>query len=150
MYLVLNFKLLIVGDGNLMGSVKKLIKIDKLSKKIELVGWVNNPKKYYLQSKILVLPTFFESFGNVLVEAIHYKLACIATKRSGGPDEILANGKYGYLFKKESSQDLQKKIEYCIEKNNIREKKIKLATKSLKRFSISKNLNDYYKVLNRI
>lgn len=141
------FKLIIVGDGNYAKYLKLLIKSEGLKNKVHMTGWISSPKKYYLKSKILVLPTLFEAFGNVLVEAMHYNLACIASKNSGGPDEILANGKYGFQFKKNDIYDLKNKIDYCINNKTITKNKIALAKKSLNKYSKFKNLNKYYELI---
>ena len=53
--------------------------------------------EYYKTSKLFVLPSLYEGFGNSLVEAMSFGVPCISTSNSGGPKEILCNGKYGYL-----------------------------------------------------
>ena len=40
----------------------------------------------------------WEGFGNVLVEALFYKLPIISTNCLYGPNEILKKGKYGKLI----------------------------------------------------
>ena len=64
--------------------------------------------KFYIQAEIFVLPSFFEGFGNSLVEAMYYQTSCIATSKSGGPNEILGYGKYGSLIKNNDIEDLKK------------------------------------------
>ncbi len=142
-----NYKLLIVGDGSYKKDLKLFVKSEKLSNRISFVGWVNNPQQYYCKSKILVLPTLFEAFGNVLVEGMHSGVACIATRNSGGPDEILANGKYGYQFEKNNFNDLKEKINFCILNKEITNNKILLAKKSLAKYSTLKSLDRYYRVI---
>jgi GalNAc-alpha-(1->4)-GalNAc-alpha-(1->3)-diNAcBac-PP-undecaprenol alpha-1,4-N-acetyl-D-galactosaminyltransferase len=53
----------------------------------------------YKTSKIFVLPSIYEGLGNVLIEALNYSRACIASDCEHGPSEILMNGKNGYIFK---------------------------------------------------
>tara|TARA_B110000444_G_scaffold238624_1_gene252359 strand:+ start:225 stop:1319 length:1095 start_codon:yes stop_codon:yes gene_type:complete len=144
------FKLMIVGDGDFMKDLKLLIKSEGLKKKIILTGWINNPTKIYSKSKILVLPTLFEAFGNVLIEGMNHNLVCIASKNSGGPDEILSNGKYGFLFKKNDHYDLKNKIELCINNQKLTNLKIKLAKRNLYKYSKIKNLYKYYKLFKSI
>tara|TARA_Y100000591_G_scaffold124883_1_gene106715 strand:+ start:163 stop:1245 length:1083 start_codon:yes stop_codon:yes gene_type:complete len=143
-----SYKLLIVGDGDYMNDLKLLINSEGLEKRVILTGWTKNPKKYFLKSKIFVLPTHFEAFGNVIVEAMHYNLISIVTKNSGGPDEVLLNGKYGFQFKKNDIYELNKKIEFCINNEKFIQNKINLAEKSLSRFSKTKSLKKYYSLLN--
>ena len=143
----LNYKLVLVGSGSYEQTLKKKISILKLTKKVLFVGWKKNPTKYYLISKVLVLPSYFEGFGNVLVEAIHCNLPCIATKNSGGPDEILGNGKYGMLYKSNDAEDLKRKIIASIKNSKDKNKLVKLAKKSLQRFDYDNCLKEYSKII---
>ena len=65
---------------------------------MRLFNWTDNLKNFYLNSKVFILPSYFEGFGNVLIEALSYSLPCISVKNDG-PKEILNNGKYGLLIK---------------------------------------------------
>ena len=151
-YMLRNYdlKLILVGDGDYINHIKKKVKIYNLEHKIEFTGWKKNPANYYLKSKVLVLPSFFEGFGNVLIEAMSYKIPCIAAKNSGGPDEILGNGKFGYMFSSNNKLDLKKKILLCFNQNRSVKRKIYLASKSLKRFSLKKCIASYHNVISSI
>lgn len=140
-------KLIILGDGDYK---KKLISLTNklgIEKKIIFKGWIKNPEKYYKQSSIFILPTLYEGFGNVLVEAMNYNLVCLSTLKSGGPDEILENGKNGFLFKKNDIDQLKDKINLCLTKKKIVDQKLKNAKNSLKRFNKKKIINKYFKTL---
>lgn len=82
-----------------------------------------------------------------MVEAIHHNLPCIATKNSGGPDEILGNGKYGMLFDLNNADDLKRKILLLIKDRKYKNKIVKSAKKSLNRFTFKNCLKEYSKVL---
>ena len=109
-----DYKLIIVGDG-IYKKLIKLVKSLKLQKKVIFTGWINNPDKFYLKSKLFILPSFLKKFGNVLIEAMNLKVPCISTLGSGSPKEILGNGKYGYLVQKQNVNELTKKINYYLE-----------------------------------
>ena len=94
-----------------------------MQKKIIFKNWVKKPDQYYKTSKLFVLPSLYEGFGNSLVEAMSFGVPCISTSNSGGPKEILGNGKYGYLVKKDNVNELKKKIIFCI--RNYKETKKK-------------------------
>ena len=86
------FKLNLVGTGGQKESIKNYILLNELNNSVNLIDWTNNLNKFYLNSKALILPSYFEGFGNVLVEALSYSLPCISVKNDG-PKEILKNGK---------------------------------------------------------
>jgi len=73
-------KLAMIGDGPLMGEVKKRITMNKLIKNIVLFGYVfDGPKKYriFSQSKLVVHPAFFDSGGMASAEAMAFGIPCV-------------------------------------------------------------------------
>ncbi|MDF1617762.1 glycosyltransferase [Petrocella sp. FN5] len=85
-----DYKLVIIGEGELRGKLEKLIQELGLSNKVILLGYKNNPYKYMSQSKVYVLNSFFEGFPNALVEAMICGLPVVARDCETGPKEILA------------------------------------------------------------
>jgi len=113
-----NFKLDIVGDGHQRKNLSKFINSKHLNKQIKIIQWTNNINKYYKSSKILVLPSFFEGFGNVLIEALNFNLPCVSTKNDG-PKEILVNGKYGLLMKDNKANTINSSLRHVIKNYNL-------------------------------
>ena len=124
-----DYKLIIVGDGIYKRKLEKLVISLNLQSQVSFEGWVKNPEKFYKTAQIFVLPSFFEGFGNVLVEAMNFNTPCIATLKSGGPSEILGYGKYGLLVKKNDVQDLKNKIEHNLKNFSKIKKKNKFSKK---------------------
>lgn len=90
-------KCIIVGDGpsrdrliDLRGEVKAVGVVD-------FVGWDENPFRWVKRSNVFVLPSKFEGFGLVLVEAMGMGVPVVSSDCRVGPREILASGKYGAL-----------------------------------------------------
>ena len=141
------YKLLILGHGNLDNELKLLAKKLEISNKVIFKGWVKNTIPYLKKSKIFVLSSIYEGLGNVLIDAINYNVPCVSTNCPSGPNEILLNGKGGYLTKTKSPQLLAQKMLYSI--NNYSESLIKnaKAKKKLDRFLIEKNSKIYFNYL---
>ncbi|MFA5603082.1 MAG: glycosyltransferase [Bacilli bacterium] len=83
-------KLVILGEGELKGYLEKLTDELNLISDVKFLGFKKNPYKYFLNSKIFVLSSFYEGFPNVLAEAMACNLPVIATDCPSGPREILA------------------------------------------------------------
>ena len=75
-----NIKLLLVGDGVLRKNFEKKIEEYNLKKKVILVGAVNNVEDYMQAMDCFILPSLFEGFGIVLLEAQAAGLKCFASK----------------------------------------------------------------------
>ncbi len=92
-----NLKLLILGDGPQRYQLECFIQEKGLSEIIELVGYVNNPLKYFKHAEVFVLTSIVEGLPNVLVEAMMCGCTPVSTDCPTGPREVLRDGKYGYL-----------------------------------------------------
>jgi glycosyltransferase involved in cell wall biosynthesis len=68
-----------------------------VSDAIHWVGAVSNPYPYYLWADLVVVPSRFEGFPNVLLEAMACGRATIAADCKTGPRELTENGRYGVL-----------------------------------------------------
>jgi glycogen(starch) synthase len=78
---------------------------------IEFTGWLtqNQMAKCYQRANILVVPSWYEPFGMVILEGMLHGLA-VAASAVGGPNEILENERTGVLFAPRNSEALAKAI----------------------------------------
>lgn len=92
-----NIKLLIGGDGPETNSLKKLANDLHLQSKVEFAGRLsrNKVQELIFESDAFVLPSEYETFGVVVVEALALGKPVVATK-CGGPESIL-NDEVGLL-----------------------------------------------------
>ena len=142
-----NYKLLLVGDGVLKQKLKNEINSLKLNKKVLITGWTFKTTNYIRKSKLFVLSSLYEGLGNVLIDAINYNVPCISTNCKSGPNEILLNGKGGFIVKNDNVFELYKKMVFCIKNYNLALKKNKIAKKSLHRFLMSRKVKEYENLL---
>ncbi|MEM1646293.1 MAG: glycosyltransferase family 4 protein [Ignisphaera sp.] len=75
----------------------------------------------YSCSHVLVLPSYFEAFPMVLIEAMASGLPVIGSK-TGGIVDIVENGVNGYLFEKGSANDLAEKLHLVLSDESLRRK----------------------------
>lgn len=90
-------RLAILGDGPLRLDLEELIQKEGLTDSVRLLGFQDNPLKYFSKSKVFVLSSYVEGLPNVLVEAMACGCTPVATDCPTGPREVLQDGKYGYL-----------------------------------------------------
>jgi len=90
-------RLVILGDGPERGRLEDLALSLDIKDAVELAGH-RAPWHGYATARCFALSSASEAFGNVLVEALAHGLPVVAT-RSGGPEEILADGRYGALVR---------------------------------------------------
>lgn len=97
-----NPKLLLVGDG--LPEIKDMFL--KLPETI-LTGSVDNPQDYYKAMDIFVLPSFTETTGLVVLEAMASRVPVVSSK-VGVASELIKSGKNGFLFCAYSDFELYK------------------------------------------
>ncbi len=107
----LNLRLLLIGDGRDRANLEVLTNKLNIQKSIHFLGWQANPYNYIARSGCLVLPSNFEGFGRVLVEAMSLGVPVVSTDCKSGPAEILADGEYGKLVPVSNQELLASAIE---------------------------------------
>jgi len=106
-----NIKLYIIGDHS-ENKIKiiKMIKKLNLENEVLILGNISKEEliKYYHNCRALVLPSRFEPFGLVILEAFACSKPVIASRVGGIPE--IVNEKNGILFKAEDANELAKAI----------------------------------------
>lgn len=74
-----NSKLLLVGDGELRGTLKLQIAEKGLEKDVLMLGWRTNVEDYLQAMDVFLLPSRFEGLGIAAVEAAASGLPCLVS-----------------------------------------------------------------------
>jgi glycosyltransferase involved in cell wall biosynthesis len=139
-----NISLNIVGDGDLMEKLRDLSKEFEVENLVNFLGESKNVDQYYLDSDIFVLPSIWEGFGIVILEAFRAKLAVIASNIDG-PSELIEDYHNGLLFKPKNALELSRKIKYLIDNESKRQE---ISENGLKTFENKYHIDTYVKQLN--
>ncbi|UCL88107.1 glycosyltransferase [Pseudomonas sp. HS-18] len=99
-------RLLILGEGSLLDELKRHAARLQVTEDVLFFGHAPNILPLLKSSDVLVLPSDYEGFGNVLVEAMACGTQVIATDCPSGPAEILEHGRYGQLIPTNSAPAL--------------------------------------------
>jgi glycosyltransferase involved in cell wall biosynthesis len=84
-------RLVVLGDGPERAPLVARAKELGLDSRVSFPGFVDNPYPYMARASIVVLPSAYEAFGLVLVEALALGTPVISTDTAGGR-EILGDG----------------------------------------------------------
>lgn len=106
----LNCNLVIGGNGETQECVDLVKKLD-LENSVSVLGWLNNEEKQKAldSADILVLPSHFESFGIVILEAFSNQLPVICGSQ-GFSKEIVDDGINGYVIRTGDVKDIAEKL----------------------------------------
>lgn len=75
----ISYKLVMIGDGWKINEIKRLVDENELEEKVIFVGNVDTPQNYYNMMDVFLLPSRFEGFPLVLIEAQANGLKCIVS-----------------------------------------------------------------------
>jgi len=101
--------LLIVGDGLLRDELEFLASQLALLDKVHFTGWVENGQRLMPACDIVVVPSRWEGFGLVTLEAMRHARAIVASRVSALP-EIVVDGETGRLVPVDDSIALSKAL----------------------------------------
>jgi glycosyltransferase involved in cell wall biosynthesis len=102
-------KLVILGEGPMRGRLEGIVRRLGLEADVAMPGHLPNPFACMRHADLLVHAARFESFGNVLVEALACGLPVVAVECDGGPRDILTGG-IGTLVPTRRPADLARAI----------------------------------------
>lgn len=132
-----DWKLNIIGDGMERNNLLELAEELKLRDKVIFHGYQNKDyiNEQLLNSSVYVMTSHTESFGLVLIEAMSHGIPCLAYTSAQGANEIIEDGKNGYLISDRNDEEMEKKIDLLIEDEKLRKKMGKEARARSKDFS---------------
>jgi glycosyltransferase involved in cell wall biosynthesis len=128
-------KLIVLGEGPLKDKlIKQAISLNVLQH-IEFIGFAN-PETYSPQCQLMVLPSLYESFGLVYIEAFALKIPVIAFDAETA-NQIIDNNETGFLVEKGNIKALAEKIIYLLGSTEERER---ITTNAYKKFETYYNV----------
>jgi glycosyltransferase involved in cell wall biosynthesis len=110
-----NYHLILMGSGPDENRLRRLALKTRKKDKIKFIPWSNRDilQRYLSECSVFVLPSLFETFGVVLLEAMASSKPVIASDIIG-PKDVITHGKDGFLFEKGNIKDLIKCLELCL------------------------------------
>lgn len=105
----INFHLYIIGEGSEYDKLVNLVNRNNLNERISFLGYQSNPYSYIKQADALILPSRYEGFPNVLLEANTLGKPVFSNNCPGGINEIVKSYN-GIVADFTSSVDFKKKL----------------------------------------
>ena len=134
----IEFKWHIVGEGPERARLESLLAKSNLKDRVILEGSKTNPYPYIRYADLFVHPSYVESQGLTVLEAMALGIPCVVTK-SRGPCEFIENGANG-LLTEQSPESLTEKVLTILNDKELYQR-IRDNTKCPERFSPERIIN---------
>jgi glycosyltransferase involved in cell wall biosynthesis len=131
------YKLVILGEGPQKLQLQKLIEHEGLGEDVYLLGYQENPYKFFSRARYFVLNSKHESFGNVLVETLACDVPVLSNDCDFGPRHIITQDYNGVLFDQKNEPAFISILEKAAFDNGYYAMLKKGATESKSRYDIS-------------
>ncbi len=102
-------ELLVVGDGPLRDDLEQLARDLNLGEAVTFTGWIDQARGLMPACDVITVPSRWEGFGLVTLEAMGYALPLVASRTSALP-EIIDDGQTGFLIEPDNPPELTQAI----------------------------------------
>lgn len=103
---------------------------------IQIKKPVKNIQNEYLSSSVYVLPSRYEGFGMVLIEAMACGIPCIAFDCPCGPRDIIKDGEDGFLVENGNIKRFAQQLSLLIENEQLRKAMGQHARRNVLRYDV--------------
>ena len=142
--------LVIAGTGELEGMVKEFVTKFNLENRIHLLGFRKDIPNLMRTFDIFLLPSLWEGFGIVLIEAMAAGKPVVATDTSSIP-EIVEDGRNGILVLPENANAISNALTKLISEPELRTKLGKEGQKIvMEKFTIERMINNYEQIFSEM
>lgn len=119
-----------------------------LGGKILFLGQKEDVQRYYAAADIFVLPTRYDAFANVCLEAMACGLPVITTSNNGA-SELIQDGEHGFVLKGQEPDELARRIE-ALRFPEARACMGEKAAKKAKGFSMEKHISEVLNLYDQV
>jgi glycosyltransferase involved in cell wall biosynthesis len=129
-----DWRLIIWGEGELRAPLEALRDRLGLTDRVQMPGVTDRPGQWVDDAALFVLSSRYESFGNVVTEAMAAGLPVIVTDCPWGPGEIVHHGVDGWLVPPENVAALAEGLDLLMGDDALRAGLAEAALRSVRRF----------------
>lgn len=133
----------------IFGKTKKFLNFFENEKKVKYLGYVDSEikmKKIFINSDLFIFPSYYESFGKLIIESLANGIPVIANNTYGAKD-IISHKYDGYLVENHNLSDYVRGINYFKNKKKSVWKNCVSKSQKYKIDIIGKMYSDVYEKL---
>lgn len=141
------FKLMVIGADDPL-PYQKWAEKNGLKDRVLFVGSQKKVENFYAASDIFVLPTLYDAFANVCLEAMACGLPVLTTETNGAA-ELICDGIQGFVLKNSDARQLARYLVF-LKSTQERNRMGRQAAKKASTFTLDKHLSELLSLYDRI
>lgn len=145
-----NTRLIVLGDGEERTVLEKRARRLGISDKVDFIGFQKNPYKYIAKATMFVLPSSWEGFCVVIVEAMACGVPVISTDCPSGPGELITNNINGLLVPVNDIDAMADAILRLLNNTSLRRRLAEAGRKRAEDFRVEKMIEAYQKLFEKV
>lgn len=139
----------IIGAGELWDEIILDARERGIQNRVNFVGYTDEPEKYYLNSSVFLLPSRWEGWPMVIMEAFEFGLPVVAY-HTGAMDLIIDDGKTGFLPNAFNTHEFTKAMLQLAHDDSLRHKMSQNAIVKSDDFAIEKAVKSWNDLFERL
>jgi len=144
-----DYKLIIIGDGELENLYKKIIHRENLNNKIKILSYKENIYNYIYNAECIISSSLWEDPGFIMIESAFIGTPVITSNCPSGPKEFIGNSENGFIYNSNDEISFQNCLDKFLNTSKVDlQKKINKAKKKSKLFTGFNNYNKLSYILN--
>jgi glycosyltransferase involved in cell wall biosynthesis len=136
-------RVVLIGEGSQESALRALASELGITDRVVLAGWQDNPWALMRHAELFVLPSRWEGFGNVVIEAMASGVAVVVSDCSYGPKEIVRDGRDGLVVQTDDVPATRNAIERLSGDVPLRERLVAAARERAREFDVPSIVGQY-------
>ncbi len=137
-------KLIIIGDGELENTYKKIIQEGNLENNVEILKYKKNVFNYIHNAKCIISSSLWEDPGFIMVESAFVGTPIISSNCPSGPKEFIGNSENGFIYNSNDETSFQRELDNFL--NISKDELLNKINKAKKRSKLFTRYNNYKKL----
>jgi glycosyltransferase involved in cell wall biosynthesis len=143
-------QLFILGDGPMRAELEELARRHHVADRVHFEGWVDPPWTLRWRFDVLAVPSTYEGFGLVAVEAMLAGIPVVASN-VGGLAEVVIDGRNGILVEPGRPKELSRALDRMLADEVFRLTVVAQGrADALSRFSVESMIRDYQELFDDV
>ncbi|HEY2734777.1 MAG TPA: glycosyltransferase, partial [Polyangiales bacterium] len=143
-------RLVLIGEGSEDDALRALAKQLGIASRLIMAGWLDNPWAVMRRAELFVLPSRWEGFGNVVIEAMASGVPVVVSDCSYGPKEIVRAEIDGLVVNTDDVDATSAALSRMLAEPSLRQRFAAAASGRARQFDVPRIVEQYQRLFSEL